>query len=251
MHLASNESFQTSGSVTIQKNVPLSDDCNSRSGGVSTPGDDSLRVMVDFSSDMMKSSGSGNGDGAVIVFVIVGTVLIVVWALYVFKYLYDVATGFSPCGKWSDLVFTSSSISGYGNQRANFNGIRYMTGFRDGATEFGIAAELGYSDILLNEITTPEMKGLYWFIGPILRWRLSASKNPHYFQMNFLAGSTEHDEMGVIAQATLGLQFGIGDAMRLGLSWGAMNINLKNDQGIISDDEQYYYLYGLNVGYRF
>ena len=57
--------------------------------------------------------------------------------------------------------------------------------------------------------------------------------------------------MGVIAQATLGLQFGIGDAMRLGLSWGAMNINLKNDQGIISDDEQYYYLYGLNVGYRF
>ena len=69
--------------------------------------------------------------------------------------------------------------------------------------------------------------------------------------MNFLAGSTEIDELGVIAQATLELQFGIGDAMRLGISWGAININIERDQGFITEREQYYYLYGLNIGYRF
>ncbi len=249
MQLASNDTVQTNGSVTIQKKASSSD-CNSRSGPASTPGDESLRVMVDFSSDVMKS-GSNNGDAAAIVFVIIGTVLIVVWALYVFKYLYDVATGFTPCGKWSDVVFTSSFISGNANQSANFNGVRYMTGYRDGATEFGISAELGYADILLNDVAIPELKGLYWFIGPVLRWRLSTGKNPHYFQMNFLAGSTEHDEMDVIAQANLGLQFGIGDTLRLGVSWGAMNINLNGDQGLISETDQYYYLYGLSMGFQF
>ena len=227
---------------------PSSDDCNNRQ----TPpaGEESVRVMVDFSSDMMKSGGN-NRDAAAVVFVIIGTVLIVVWALYVFKYIYDVSTGFVPCGKWSDLMITSSSISGNANQRAKFNGLRYMTGFRDGATEVGISAELGQAHILLPELGATELEGLYWFIGPMLRWRISAGNNPHYFQMNFLAGSTEHDAMGVIAQANLGLQFGMGDAFRLGVSWGAMNINLNNDQGIISEREQYYYLYGVNMGYKF
>lgn len=225
-----------------------SDDCNDRQ--TPSAGEESVRVMVNFSNDMMKSGGN-NRDSAAVVFVIIGTVLIVVWALYIFKYIYDVTTGFTPCGKWSELALTSSSISGTANQHARFYGLRYMTGYRDGATEFGISAELGQSDILLADLNLPEMKGTYWFIGPVLRWRLSRSNNPSYFQMNFMAGSTEFDAMGTIAQANLGLQFGIGNAMRLGLSWGAMNINLNNDQGIISDREQYYYLYGVSMGYQF
>lgn len=248
VQLASNETIQNNGSTTIEKPESLSNDCNSGSDAKPTA-DESLRVMVDFSSDMMKSGGN-NGDAAAIVFVVIGTVLIVVWALYVFKYIYDIATGFTPCGKWSDLMVTSSSITGDSHQRANFNGVRYMTGFRDGATEVGISVELGYSDIFLDEINT-ELNGRYWFIGPVLRWRLSTSRNPNHFQMNFLAGSTEIDELGVIAQATLELQFGIGDAMRLGISWGAININIERDQGFITEREQYYYLYGLSMGYQF
>ena len=206
--------------------------------------------MVDFGGDMMRSGGN-NRDSAAGVFVIIGTVLIVVWALYVFKYIYDVTTGFTACGKWSDFALTSSSISVATNQHARFYGLRYMTGYRDGATEFGISAELGQSDILLADLNLPEMKGIYWFIGPVLRWRISRSNNPSYFQMNFMAGSTEFDAMGTIAQANLGLQFGIGDGFKLGVSWGAMNINLKNTQGIVSERDQYYYLYGVNMGYQF
>ena len=228
---------------------PASNDCDDRNQ--STAGEESIRVMVDFSSDMMKSGGNGNRNSAAVVFVIIGTVLIVVWALYVFKYIYDVSTGFTVCGKWSDIALVHSAISSSAQQRADFYGLRYMTGFRDGATEFGISAEIGQSNILLSDFSVPLLQGTYWLIGPVLRWRLSRDKNPSYFQMNFMAGATEFDVMGTIAQASLGLQFGIGDGFKLGVSWGAMNIDLKNTQGIISEQDDYYYLYGVNMGYQF
>ena len=46
-------------------------------------------------------------------------------------------------------------------------------------------------------------------------------------------------------------RFGLGDHLHLGLSWGAMNVELNNDQGIISDRDQYHYLYGVSAGFRF
>ena len=227
----------------------MTNDCDDRNQ--STAGEESIRVMVDFSSDMMHSGNRGNRDTAAIVFVIIGTALIVVWALYVFKYIYDVSTGFAVCGKWSDIALVHSAISSSAQQRADFYGLRYMAGFRDGATEFGISAEIGQSNILLSDLGVPLLQGTYWLIGPVLRWRLSRNNNPSYFQMNFMAGSTEFDVIGTIAQASLGLQFGIGDGFKLGVSWGAMNIDLKNTQGIISEQDDYYYLYGVNMGYQF
>lgn len=224
-------------------------DCGERNQPAA--GDESIRVMADFSNDMLHSGGNGNRDAAAVVFVIIGTVLIVVWALYVFKYLYDVAAGFKPCGKWSEFAVISSAISSTNTRYARFKGVRYMAGFRDGSTEFGISTELGQSDILLSDLGAAEMRGTYWLLGPVLRWRLSRNINPSYFQMNFLAGATEFSAMGTIAQASLGVQFGIGDSWKLGFNWGAMNINLKNNRGIISEQDNYYYMFGVNMGYQF
>jgi hypothetical protein len=69
--------------------------------------------------------------------------------------------------------------------------------------------------------------------------------------MNFMGGSTEHDEVGVLARASLGFRLGLGDHVHVGVSWGAMNVRLNNDQGIISDRDQYHYLYGINAGFGF
>lgn len=210
--------------------------------------DSSLQVMVDFSSDMMHSNGDDKS--AAVLFVFVGAVLLVVWTFYVFKYLYDVSMGYHPC-RWSELSVSSSTISSDIDQHAYFNGLNYKTGIYNRATEFGLSAEIGHSDILLVESGTLRLEGLYWLIGPLLRWRLSSGRNPHYFQMDFLAGSTEHAEVGVIARVNLGLRFGITETMHMTFNWGAMNINLKENQGIINDRDQYHYLYGINVGYRF
>jgi hypothetical protein len=211
----------------------------------------SLRVMVDFTEDMMNSSGNTSSDDAAVVFVVIGAVVLVVWTLYVFKYFYDVSVGIVPCGRWNELTVVTSVTSTSDEQHARFNGLRYSTGFRDGPTDVGISFELGKTDILLKEVGALELKGGYWLLGPMLRWRISQGLNPSYFQMNFIAGTTEHSEVGVLAKASLGVLFGIGESMQLGLNWGAMNINLNGDQGIITDHSQYHYLYDINVGFRF
>lgn len=211
--------------------------------------DDSLQVMVDFSSDMMSSNGD-SGKNAAVVFVFIGAVLLVVWTIYIFKYLYDISLGRYPCG-WSEMSVSTSKISSDNNQFANFYGLNFKTGIKNQGTEFGLSAEVGHSDILLIESGSLRLKGLYWLLGPMLRWRLSSSVNPHYFQMEFLAGSTEHSEMGVIARASMGLRFSLNKHTHMSLNWGAMNINLKDNQGIINDREQYHILYGINLGFRF
>ena len=225
------------------------DDCGDGYYRPNEPASDgSLRVAVDISSDMLHSNGDDKS--AAVLFVFVGAVLLVVWTFYVFKYLYDVSRGYHPC-RWSELSVSSNAISSSVDQHAYFNGLNYRTGIYNRGTEFGLSAEIGHSDILLAESGSLHLKGMYWLIGPLLRWRLSSGRNPHYFQMDFLAGSTEHSEIGVIARANLGLRFGISEKMHMTLNWGAMNINLNDDQGIINNHNQYYYLYGINVGYQF
>ncbi|MDH5711883.1 MAG: hypothetical protein OEZ15_09500 [Gammaproteobacteria bacterium] len=250
LQLAQNDIEGHAGVITAQQQeVGLSDDCVEPDR--ESAGEESLQVMLDFTEDMMQSSNSSSGDDAAVLFVIVGTVVVVVWSLYVFKYLYDVSIGNAPCGHWREFSAVSSSASSGTGQHARFDGLRYSTGFRQGVLDVGIGFELGQADILLSEIAVLELHGRYWLLGPILRWRLSESKNPSYFQMSFVAGSTEHDEVGMLAKANLGVLFGIGDSLQLGLNWGAMNINLNEDQGIITERSQYHYLYGINVGFRF
>jgi carbohydrate-selective porin OprB len=115
----------------------------------------------------------------------------------------------------------------------------------------GLAVEIGTADIDLQAISAQKLEGTYWMLGPVLRWRLNDSGHPHHFHMLFMAGSTEHDEVGVLGQARLGLQFAVGERLSLGVSWGVMNIDLNNDQGIASERDRYYYLYGANMAYRF
>ncbi|NOQ49572.1 MAG: hypothetical protein GQ553_02775 [Nitrosomonadaceae bacterium] len=225
------------------------DDC--AGGGLESAGKESVRVMVDITDDMMKSGNNASGDEAVVLFIIIGTVVLIVWALYVFKYIYDVSLGLNPCGRWNDLTVVGSTTSTSDDQHARFDGLRYATGFRDGMMDVGISIELGRADILLKEVNSLELKGTYWLIGPTLRWRLSQNINQSYFKMNFTAGTTEHSEIGLLAKASLGLLFGVGESMQLGFSWGVLSIDLDEDQGIISDRSQYHYLYGINMGFRF
>ncbi len=234
---------------TSQPNLAFKDDCGENSE--ESAGDQSVRVMVNFTNDMMHTGHGGSGDEAAVFFVIVGTVVVIVWALYIFKYLYDISLGNTICGKWNELTVVSSFASAGVAQHANFSGLRYATGFREGILDVGIGFELGRTDMLLSEIGVLELKGNYWLLGPILRWRISQGINPSYFQMNFVAGSTEHDEVGRLAKASLGLLFGLGESMQLGLNWGAMNINLNDNQGIISERSRYHYLYGMSLGFRF
>lgn len=227
---------------------PQEDDCLGRQH--KQGGDDSFRAAVDMSQDMMPD-GNNDSQSAAVLFIIVGTVVLVIWTLYVVRYLVRASMGLNDCGRWSSLTATSSYISAGKNQHARFNGMRYMFGFNDEGTDVGISAELGDADILLTEIDSLRLKGLYWLIGPMLRWNINPSGVPSYFQMEFVAGSTVHPQMGILAVAKMGLNFGSSEHFHWGINLGAMNINLHSNQGIITDLSQYYMLYGLEFGYRF
>lgn len=236
-------------SAQTPANAKTANDCAGE--GVDSSGEQSINVLLDITDDMMDAGQRSSGDAAAVVFIIIGTVVVIVWTLYVFKYLYDVSFGLVPCGRWHEFTAVSSSASTSGNQHARFNGLRYSTGFRDGAAYVGIGLEIGRADILLEEAGLLELKGNYFMMGPMLRWRLSRGINPAAFQLDFTAGTTEHDEIGLLAKARMSLLFGIGDNLRLGLSWGVLNINLDEDQGVITERSQYHYLYGISMGFRF
>ncbi|MCK5639533.1 MAG: hypothetical protein KAJ19_02005 [Gammaproteobacteria bacterium] len=248
--LASNEAISPT-TIDAQPSEPsatsVSGDCGDSNQEVD---DGSVHVMLDVSSDMLGSSGD-SGDGAAVIYVIVGTVLVFVWTLYVFKYLYDVATGFAPCDPWREFTATSSRISTSRFERADFYGLKYLAGFRDGITKVGFSIELGEADIFLPQLINRRLQGTYWMLGPLLRWRISPGNNPHYFDMSFVGGSTNHNETGLIAKATLGMQFGLSDKMHLGVNWGAMNIDIKESQGLFNAGRKYYYQLGTNFGIRF
>lgn len=222
-------------------------DCND-SPARDDSGEASVNLSINIMNDLTPRDG---GVEAAVVFVIIGAVVVVVWTLYAVKFLYDVAVGAQPCGRWSELNFSVSSISRDTSQHADFSGVHFMTGYRDGGTDVGISAEAGYADILLSETGSPSLDGLYWMVGPILRWRLNRFDNPSYYEMEFSAGTSEHPEIGLLARAKAGLNFGIGNALRGGVNLGVLNINLNDNQGIITDRHRYYYLLGVEMGYRF
>jgi hypothetical protein len=227
-------------------------DCNERSASPSGSGGGS-NVGIDVNIfGGRHSGGRGSSDGAAAILVIIGAVVLVVWTVYALKYVADAATGASdPCSRrWSEWALTTTAINSYRPQYAYFTGLRYLSGVDHAGLNFGLSAELGHADVLLAEASLLRMQGLYWMVGPLLRWGLSSGANPSYLQMELLAGSTENKEMGVIATAKVGFNFGLTDRLRLGLSYGAMNINL-HEQGIILDRSQFYTLWGLDMGYRF
>lgn len=243
----SDEDERGSRTSTIKnaKEPGASGDCDEERQA-SNPGD----LTLHFSDGNMPRLG-GSSDEAAVLFVVIGAVVLVVWTLYAVKYLMDVAAGRRGCGAWSDLVFSSSWVSGAGVESAWFGGVRFLSGIRDGATDVGLSGEIGRSHIQLpNDFI--DVRGTYWLLGPLLRWRAGGlSSNPHYFQMEFLAGSTTNDEVGLIAQAKAGVSFGAGNNFRWGLNFGALNINLSGTGGIISERSQYHSLLGLDLGYRF
>jgi len=56
---------------------------------------------------------------------------------------------------------------------------------------------------------------------------------------------------GIVALANLSFRFSLQKKYQFGINWGAININVNEKEGIISESDQYYYLYGINFDYHF
>jgi len=244
------QGYAVQDNTSNQKSSSFSD-CKKNSSREKQSSDDSIRMGIEITDGILNSAGNSNDKHAALVFVIIGTVVVVVWAMYVFKYMFDLASGFKPCFPWYEITLSSSSISSSSIQQLDLVGLRLMTGFSDENTDVGMAIEFGQADINITDNDSADFGGRYWLLGSVLRWHLNNAFNPHTFQMSFMGGSTEENAVDLLARANIGIQLSLSDSFHLGFSWGVMNIELNNDQGIISARDDYEYFFGINSGISF
>jgi hypothetical protein len=196
-------------------------------------------------------SGSGE-DFAVVLFVVVGVFVVAVWVVYAGVYVADVLIG-REHEYWWDLETHSSWLVGGAEEGALF-GAKLATGIVEQDVQVGIAGEFGYLDMdvdVEDSDRTVELKGMYGLAGPAIRWIMDTGPNPSYFSLELLAGTSEHQETRLISTAKAGLNLGIGDRFRLGLTLGSLYVDLEANEGLPLEQSDFNVLLGAETGFRF
>ncbi|MGA1870181.1 MAG: hypothetical protein ACMUJM_16715 [bacterium] len=194
---------------------------------------------------------------AAILYVVIGVVVVAVLIIYGGKYFYDVATGRGDFQYWWEVGAQSTFFNKADKEtalgRGSMAGLKFTSGIIDQDIRIGLAGEVGYLAVKLNSMFTSkfiDIDGLYGVIGPAIRlcW---GKINPHYLSLELLAGSSEHDEVGIISTARAGINWGIMEHIRFGINGGAIYFNLNETEGLFDEEGEFRFIIGIEVGYRF
>ncbi|MGA1826448.1 MAG: hypothetical protein ACMUIP_17475 [bacterium] len=196
-------------------------------------------------------------DVAAVIYVVIGFVVVGVLIIYGAKYFYDVMTGTGDYDYWWE-VGASSTFFKKGNDEeilgnGSMVGIKFASGIIDQNFRMGLSGEIGYLAVKLHSLFASkfiEIDGLYGIVGPAIRF-CWGNINPHYISLEFLAGSSEHDEVGVISTARAGINWGIKEHIRLGINGGALYFNINETEGLFDKKSEFRFIGGIEVGYRF
>lgn len=205
--------------------------------------------------------GGGGGDAAAVLFVLIGVVVVAVFVIYTLKYLVDIANG-KEYDYWWDLGAQQTYLITDKSEHGALTSAKLASGYiADHRAYIGLVGELGYMDIDLNvsKQDSParlNFSGAYWMLGAAARFALfdnvkDGQSNPSVFFMEFMSGLTEDAATDVIGSAKLGFNFGEFDHLRIGIHAGAQYIGLNKEQGFINNSNNYWFTYGLELGYRF
>ncbi len=247
-----------------------------KKGGASTSQSQSDGGYFNFNFNFF-GSRSGNGEGATVLFVIVGIVVVAVLLIAGTKIIYDTLTNpesnpglFDIAASYTyfqRLAKASKVDSGETqNVKSEESELPENGSFIGGRLTFGLinvkpaaplavcmGFEAGEVDAYLNledsEQESIRLTGDYFMIGPQIRLYFGGFIT---FNFNFevMAGTTEHKEVGVISWAKIGFDMG-GDHFHVGINYGAVNIELKADEGFVREGGDTEYLSGFVVGFQF
>ncbi|MBF0224178.1 MAG: hypothetical protein HQK76_01870 [Desulfobacterales bacterium] len=199
----------------------------------------------------------GNNDAAAVLYVLIGVVLVAVLIVYVVQYGYNVVYRGAEVNYWIDVASHYTAIQtdsdGHGVERGSLSGMRISSGIADHFFNVGLTAEIGYLDMKLDFEEThinKQIHGVYGMIGPVIRLQFEEPYKP-YILLELIAGASNHDDVGLISAARIGANFGIGSRIRLGFYIGSLYFDLKETDGLIKNYDDYKFLFGLEMGYRF
>jgi len=192
-------------------------------------------------------------DWGLVIYVAVGVVVVAALVVYGGVYLANVLVGAADYEYWWDVEAHSAWLVGGPEDGALF-GVKMATGFVERDVQVGLAAEVGYLD-LDAEFGGPEetmqLTGVYGLVGPAIRWVVGPHENPAYVSVELLAGTSEHNETRLLSVAKAGVNWGMGDHLRFGLTVGSLYVDLKASEGLIQEHSDFNVLLGAEVGTRF
>lgn len=223
----------------------------------------SVSIHQGFQLPNIGGGGGGKGDAAAVMLIIIGVVVIAALFIYAGKWLVDMLSNDEDYyAYWWDIGTQFMVLDTEANQHGNFTGLKFSGGFiANRLAHFGLAVEVGRMDLdlLYNRNSIPQrvnLEGTYWLLGPTVRWLLGnvdteQAINNSYFHLQLLGGGSDRNEVDKMALARVGFNTGIGRHLRLGLHYGAFYLGLDQDQGFANDGDNYWNMYGMEIGYQF
>lgn len=221
-------------------------------------------IGIDTGFRLPRISGGNGKDTAAVMLIVIGIVVVAALFIYAGKWLIDQFQNDDDYyAYWWDIGWQIVNLDTGANQHGNFSGIKFSGGFVPNMhTNFGLTAEVGRMDLdlLYNRNSTPtrvNIEGTYWLLGPIVRWLIGSRDTDEnfvhnsYVYLELLGGNTDQDGVDLIGVGRIGFNTGIGKQLRLGLHYGAFYLGLDEDQGIANDGDNYWNMYGIEIGYQF
>lgn len=230
-------------------------DARSHRAGAASPAgvddsDDSCVALFDLFSDVDLGD---TRELAVVVFVVVGVVVVAALVVYGGVYLVNMATGSGDYDYWYEVQSRAGWLAGSGDSGGLY-GARLAVGFEDGGVQVGLGAEVGHLNVkaeLESDAPPVELEGVYWLVGPVLRWPFGGGASTSDAFAELLGGSTEDDESRFLSVARAGVNLGLGERISLGVSIGSLYTDLKASEGPAREGDNFALLLGAGLGVGF
>jgi len=207
-------------------------------------------VRFDLSGFYRFNLGSRNDELAGVIFVMIGLVVVFAFVAYAGAYVYHWAAHGLRRSGWYSLGL---GAYGFGNSKewGGLQAARFGLGIKDLGLEWGLGAELGRINSTLaleKDGSKLEVNGGYGAAGPMLVYRPQANQR---FFLEFLAGTSEHKEVHLLAKAMVGANWQSDEGWYFGVNTGTLMVSLKSSLGYIRNKNPYNWLTGLELGYTF
>ncbi len=215
--------------------------------------DESNLALVDSVNAFARAGHSSSGDGALIIFAVIGVVVLIVWIPYVLAYLYQwIAKGESAKGWWQlELLYTAMSrerLSSDTQRSGGFLGLRgslFMG--EDSGQQMILVVEGGrvdFEEVILGQ--KREYQAGYLMAGP----GLSFGSEQTHFGLQIIGGTADSRAIGLLSKATGFFKINFNPWL-FSLDLGALYSNIHSDRGAARDIDGFQFVGSVGFGLSF
>lgn len=195
-----------------------------------------------------------SNEGAIVIFVVIGAVVVLSVVVYAAAFIYEAALGSDEVDYWWDVEAHGALLFGKGSD-GYMTGARFSSGFANHHARLGLVLEGGYLDTEIGQdspLGPMLISSAYGMAGAGVRWMLGGyENNPTFLGVELLGGTATAEDVDLMSAARGTVSLGITENARLGFTLGALYMGLDKDEGIVQDIDNFSTMIGMQAGYRF